>query len=103
MIRHNIGIEFPARQPTRASRRGHQSPFCIPLIQKTDGLGRPSTTMFPRLWHLLRRIFTIIYDPQPELRSFLARGQTQETPLARVTVAVLSAQESQLAFGVPLA
>ena len=37
------------------------------------------------------------------LRTFLTRGQTQESPLAQITVAVLSAQESQRLFGVPLA
>lgn len=52
---------------------------------------------------ILRRIFTTVYAPQPELRTFLERGQTQETPLAQVTVAVLSHQESQHCFGVPLA
>jgi hypothetical protein len=59
--------------------------------------------MFSRLWRLVLRIFTLVYEPQPDLRTFLTRGQSQETPLARVTVAVLSAQESQQLFGVPLA
>lgn len=59
--------------------------------------------MFSRLWRILQRIFTIVYEPQPELRGFLVRGQAQETPLSRVTVAVLSAHESQQVFGVPLA
>ena len=60
-------------------------------------------TMFPRLWRILQRVFTIVYEPQPQLRAFLTRGQSQETSLARMTVAVLSAQESQQVFGVPLA
>ena len=59
--------------------------------------------MFDRLASLLRRIFTTVYSPQPEARAFLTRGQTQETPLAQVTVAVLTAQESQRLFGVPMA
>src|SRR5262245_57143257 len=59
--------------------------------------------MFPRLWRILHSIFWLVYDPRPELRPFLARSQTQETPQARVTVAVLSAKESQQFFGVPLA
>ncbi|MFN0017696.1 MAG: LssY C-terminal domain-containing protein [Pirellulaceae bacterium] len=59
--------------------------------------------MFDRLASLLRRIFTTVYSPQPEMRTFLTRGQTQETPLAQVTAAVLTAQESQRLFGVPMA
>lgn len=59
--------------------------------------------MFHRLIYLLRRVFTTVYAPQPTLRKFLEREQTQQSPLAQVTVAVLSAQESQQVFGVPLA
>ena len=44
-----------------------------------------------------------MYAPKPELTTFLARSQTQETPQAQVTAAVLSAQESHQLFGVPLA
>ena len=58
--------------------------------------------MFQRLWRILQRVFTIVYAPQPELRTFLTHGQTQETPLAQATVAVLSAHESQQLFGVPM-
>ncbi|MBC7852519.1 MAG: LssY C-terminal domain-containing protein [Pirellulaceae bacterium] len=58
--------------------------------------------MFQRLWRILQRVFTIVYAPEPELRTFLMRGLTQESPLSRVTVAVLSAQESQQVFGVPM-
>ena len=58
--------------------------------------------MFSRLWRILLRVFTIVYAPEPELRTFLTHGQTQESPLARVTVAVLSAHESQQVFGVPM-
>src|SRR4029079_16722018 len=58
--------------------------------------------MFSRLWRILLRLFTSVYAPEPELRTFLTHGQTQETPLARVTVAVLSAHESQQGVGVPM-
>jgi len=59
--------------------------------------------MLHRLARFLQRVFAIVYAPQPGLRTFLSRGQTQESPLALVTSAVLSAQESQRLFGVPLA
>jgi len=59
--------------------------------------------MFSHLLHLLKRVFTIVYTPQPDFRAFLERSQTQQTPLAEVTAAVLSAKESQQLFGVPLA
>jgi hypothetical protein len=52
---------------------------------------------------LLERLFTVAYDPDPAHRSFLARAQSQESPLAQVTVAVLDAAESERLFGVPLA
>ncbi len=56
----------------------------------------------PGRW-LFQRLFTVAYDPDPGLRSFLARAQTQQSPLADVTVAVLDAAESERLFGVPLA
>lgn len=59
--------------------------------------------MFQRLARALQRVFTTVYAPQPELQTFLARSQTQQSPQAQVTVAVLSAQESRELFGVPLA
>ena len=49
------------------------------------------------------RVFTTRYLPNPELRTFLSRAQTQEDPRAKATVAVLDAIESEHAFGVPLA
>ncbi len=58
--------------------------------------------MFPRLAHAVRRIFTTVYAPSPELRTFLERAQTQEAPTAQVTVAIPSAQEGLQLFGVPL-
>jgi hypothetical protein len=59
--------------------------------------------MFSRFLTLLQRIFWLIYAPQPACRAFLTRSQTQAAPQAGVTVAVLSAQEGQRMFGVPLA
>ncbi len=56
-----------------------------------------------RLIEVLQRLFATGYSPEPQLRTFLSRGHTQETPLAEVTVAVLSAQESRQLFGVSLA
>jgi hypothetical protein len=51
------------------------------------------------LWRLL----TTPYTPDPTLRTFAARAQTQEDAKARVTVAVLDAEESAKYFGVALA
>lgn len=59
--------------------------------------------MFDYLLNVLRRIFTTAYSPDPTLRSFLSRGQTQSTEVAEVTAAVLTSQESSRQFGVPLA
>ena len=59
--------------------------------------------MLDHLLRFLQRVFTVIYEPEPGVRAFLARAQTQETPVAQVTAAVLSAQESHEVFGVPLA
>lgn len=53
--------------------------------------------------NMLRRLFTTPYAPQPAVDSFRARGQTQSTPQAEVTVAVLDAKESDRYFGVALA
>jgi hypothetical protein len=52
---------------------------------------------------ILQRLFTTRYAPNPELRTFLARAQTQTGPLAEVTVAVLDAKESERFFGVRVA
>jgi hypothetical protein len=54
-----------------------------------------------RSW--LWRLLTTPYTPQPTLSTFLARAQTQESPRAEVTVAVLDAVETERFFGVPLA
>lgn len=51
------------------------------------------------LWRLL----TTPYHPEPTLRTFASRAQTQENATAQVTVAVLDAIESARLFGVPLA
>lgn len=59
--------------------------------------------MFRRALDVTLRILTVRYKPEPEFRDFLSRAQTQETPLAEVTVAVPDAAESHRVFGVPLA
>ena len=59
--------------------------------------------MFRRLKSSFQHLFTIDYSPRPEQQSYLERSQTQETPLARVTAAVLSSKESREHFGVGLA
>ncbi len=51
----------------------------------------------------VKRLIITPYVPQPGLDSFRARAQTQSTPLAEVTVAVLDSRESERFFGVPLA
>ena len=50
----------------------------------------------------VRRLFVVVYDPEPGYRAFLARSQKQENALARVTVAVPTTAESRRIFGVPL-
>ena len=50
-----------------------------------------------------RRVFLTPYAPEPTLRTFLARAQTQQGPAAEVTVAVPDSRESARLFGVPLA
>jgi hypothetical protein len=51
------------------------------------------------LWRLL----TTPYTPEPKLRTFESRAQTQENSNVQVTVAVLDAAEAVRYFGVPLA
>lgn len=53
-----------------------------------------------RMW---QHLFTVAYAPEPAFDSFMARAESQESPLAQVTVAVLDAKESERVFGVPLA
>ena len=50
-----------------------------------------------------RRLFTTPYSADSTLTTFLSRAQTQESPAAVATVAVLDAGESEKMFGVPLA
>jgi hypothetical protein len=57
---------------------------------------------FPVLRTIWRRLITY-YAPDPTVRSFVARAETQSGPLAEVTVAVLDAKESTRLFGVHLA
>ena len=52
---------------------------------------------------LLQRIFSIAYDPEPTLRTFMEQAQTQTDANAEVTAAVLDVRESARMFGVPLA
>ena len=56
-------------------------------------------TLRTYLWRLL----TTPYSPDPSLRTFMSRAQTQENSKAQVTVAVLDAIEAARLFGVPLA
>jgi hypothetical protein len=49
------------------------------------------------------RLLTTPYRPEPGLRTFESRAQTQENSRAQVTVAVLDAVEAARLFGVPLA
>jgi hypothetical protein len=59
--------------------------------------------MVRRLKSTLQHLFTIDYSPAPTQQAYLERSQTQETPAASVTAAVLSSKESREYFGVPLA
>jgi hypothetical protein len=52
---------------------------------------------------ILRHLFTVPYNPEPTYRTFLSRAETQDGPVAQVTVAVADAAESQRLFGVHLA
>jgi hypothetical protein len=52
---------------------------------------------------LLRRIFSISFEPDATLRTFMSRAQTQADSTAEVTAAVPDARESARLFGVPLA
>src|SRR5262249_54837508 len=52
---------------------------------------------------ILWRLITTPYRPDPTLRTFVERAQTQENEKAKVTVAVLDAVEANRLFGVPLA
>ncbi len=51
----------------------------------------------------LRRLLTTPYAPRPADTGYVARAETQESPRAQVTVAVMDAAESDRFFGVPLA
>ncbi|MCC6671217.1 MAG: LssY C-terminal domain-containing protein [Planctomycetes bacterium] len=52
---------------------------------------------------LLQRLLITPYAPEPGFCDFLARAETQESQVARVSVTVLDAAESARRFGVPLA
>lgn len=51
---------------------------------------------------VLRRLLGTPYLPEPALRSFLARAQSQDNSQVSVTAAVLDAAESERLFGVPI-
>jgi len=51
---------------------------------------------------IIRHLFITPYRPEPTLRTFESRAQTQENDKANVTVAVLDAVEASRLFGVPL-
>src|SRR5262245_61925164 len=52
---------------------------------------------------IFRHLFITPYQPEPSLRTYESRAQTQESSKAQVTVAVLDAVEAARLFGVPLA
>jgi len=56
-----------------------------------------------RLKNTLSRLFTTPYRPQPEMRAFLDRLETQQADGMTVSVSVLDARESEQRFGVPMA
>jgi hypothetical protein len=51
---------------------------------------------------VLARIFTTRYRPDPRRRGFLDRAESQESPLAAVTLAAPDPEESARLFGAPL-
>lgn len=59
--------------------------------------------MIQRMTRLLQWLFTALYEPETTFREFLSRSQTQESALAEVTTAVLSAAESKRLLGVAIA
>ena len=85
--------------------KAHGGLFATRIRTDIDHLSRHSqnqivitpSKIFP--WRLL----TTRYRPDPTLRAFLSRAQTQENTNAQVTVSVLDAAESTKYFGVPLA
>ncbi len=60
---------------------------------------RVTFSLRTRFW----RLITTPYSPEPTLRTFDSRTETQENSNAQVTVAVLDAAEAARLFGVPLA
>lgn len=52
---------------------------------------------------LLKRIFSIAYEPDESLRTYMARAQTQSDGKSQATAAVLDSRESSRRFGVSLA
>jgi hypothetical protein len=62
-----------------------------------------NSCVLTKLRAILWRFLTTPYRPEPALRTFTSRAQTQENSKAQVTVAVLDAAEAARLFGVPLA
>ncbi|MFM1997510.1 MAG: hypothetical protein RLZZ111_1897 [Planctomycetota bacterium] len=62
----------------------------------------PLPSLFRSLVSRLWRLVTTPYEPDPRCDGFMARAQTQESPQAAVTVAVLTDDESRRFFGVSL-
>ena len=67
-----------------------------------DALVPSASTLLSFLPDRVRRLFFVVYDPEPGCRAFLARSQHQENTPARVTVAVPTTAESRRIFGVPI-
>jgi hypothetical protein len=75
----------------------------LPNLNSSSLLSKDPSSVKLAITNILRHIFTTPYRPEPTLRTFLSRAQTQDGPLARVTAAVVDAAESERLFGVPLA
>ena len=82
------------RLPCRGPQSGTRRCPCRPL---------EFATAMSRLKNTLSRLFTTPYRPQPEVRGFLDRLETQQAEGMTVSVSVLDARESEQRFGVPMA
>jgi hypothetical protein len=57
----------------------------------------------PKLFSQLKKLFTVVYEPNTADQAFLQRSQEQSRDGLKVSVAVMSDRESQRYFGVHLA
>jgi LssY-like putative type I secretion system component LssY len=75
------------------------------LATALDGLttAEQNLSVVLKLRATMWRLLTTPYSPEPTLRTFASRAETQENSKAQVTVAVLDATEATQFFGVPLA